>query len=203
MILSIVGAGGKTTLLHKLAAEYRSQGKKVFVTTSTHMFIEPDTLLTDDADTIISELEEKNYAMAGIQEGEKIRTLSKETYEKVCPHADIVLVEADGSKHLPIKYPNEMEPVIYENTEEIWIVFGLHALGKNVQEAAFRPELVMQCLGISADTKITMEHIHVLIQKGYIEKLQKKYPDKKLKIYLSGAGGGLYDQEGKQISNHI
>ena len=48
MIQAVVGSGGKTTLIHRLAEEYRAQGKKVFVTTTTHMRIEADTLLTDD-----------------------------------------------------------------------------------------------------------------------------------------------------------
>ena len=63
MIIAVVGAGGKTTLIHKLAVQYRAEGKSVFVTTTTHMFIEENTLLTDDADTIIGELRENGYAM--------------------------------------------------------------------------------------------------------------------------------------------
>ena len=39
MIIAVVGSGGKTTLIKKLAEQYRAQGKKVFVTTTTHMFI--------------------------------------------------------------------------------------------------------------------------------------------------------------------
>ena len=119
MIISVVGSGGKTTLIKKLAARYRSEGKTVLVTTTTHMFLEEDTLLTDDADTIIGVLREAGYAMAGIPEGEKIKALSQKTYEEVCSFADVVLVEADGSKCLPLKYPNTTEPVIPENTDEI------------------------------------------------------------------------------------
>ena len=70
MIIAVVGSGGKTTLIKKLAEKYRAQGKKVFVTTTTHMFIEEDTLLTDDANTIIGVLREKGYVMAGIPERE-------------------------------------------------------------------------------------------------------------------------------------
>ena len=73
MIIAVVGSGGKTTLIKKLASQYLSAGKTVFVTTTTHMFIEKDTLLTDDPDTIIQRLKEKGYAMAGIVEGEKIK----------------------------------------------------------------------------------------------------------------------------------
>ena len=64
MIHAIVGAGGKTSLIKMLANQYRKEGKKVFVTTSTHMYIEKDTILSDDADVILKELEEKSYVMA-------------------------------------------------------------------------------------------------------------------------------------------
>ena len=83
MIISVVGSGGKTTLIKKLAGEYRQAGKRVFVTTTTHMFAEDDTLLTDDADVIIDRLQKTGFAMAGIPEGKKIKALSRETYEKV------------------------------------------------------------------------------------------------------------------------
>ena len=103
MIQAVVGSGGKTTLIHRLAEEYRAQGKKVFVTTTTHMRAEPDTLLTDDPEPILRALEQTGYAMAGIPEGEKIRALSPATYAAVCARADEVLVEADGSRRLPLK----------------------------------------------------------------------------------------------------
>ena len=92
MIRAFVGAGGKTTLIHEQAAAYRAEGKRVFVTTSTHMFLEPDTVLSDDPDVILAELDRKGYVMAGRPEGQKIRALSPETYAAVCDHADVVLV---------------------------------------------------------------------------------------------------------------
>ena len=49
MIYAIVGAGGKTGLMKEMAARFRQEGKSVFVTTTTHMFAEEDTLLTEDA----------------------------------------------------------------------------------------------------------------------------------------------------------
>ena len=80
MIISVVGSGGKTTLIKKLAKQYRAEGKTVLVTTSTHMFIEEDTLLTDDASVIIRALQEKGYAMAGIPAGIKIQSLSPKDF---------------------------------------------------------------------------------------------------------------------------
>ena len=132
MVTAFVGSGGKTTLIHRYAQKYRAEGLKVFVTTSTHMYIEQDTLVTDNADEIIAKLNADGYAMAGTLEQKdtrKIKSLSAETYNKVSRYADVILVEADGSKGMPIKFPNAKEPVIYGNTDEIVVVCGLTAMG--------------------------------------------------------------------------
>lgn len=182
MIYAIVGSGGKTTLLKRMADEYRSSGKKVFVTTTTHMFIEDDTLLTDDPEEIIQALRARGYVMAGIKEGDKIRALSEETYLAVCDHADMVLVEADGSKRLPLKYPNSTEPVIPANADEIIVVCGLNALGQKAKDVCHRLELVKDCLGITDDTLIESYHIQKLVTEGYLNPLRETYPDKKITL---------------------
>ncbi len=182
MIIAVVGSGGKTTLIKKLADRYRSEGKTVFVTTSTHMFIEEDTLLTDDAGTIIQALKETGYAMAGIWDRNKIKPLSKETFDAVCSCADVVLVEADGSRRVPLKFPNATEPVIPENTEEILVVCGLNALGQKAKDVCHRLELVKECLGIEDDTVITPAHIQKLVTEGYLKPLHTAYPTVKISV---------------------
>lgn len=182
MIKALVGSGGKTTLLKKLAAQYLAEGKTVFVTTTTHMFIEENTLLTEDAEEIIRTLQTTGYAMAGKTDGEKIIALSKETFDTVCAHADVVLVEADGSKQMPLKYPNDREPVIPEHTDEIIIVCGLQALGRPAKEVCHRLALVREVLGIHDETIITPVHIQKLLQEGYLSPLRNTYPDVKLTI---------------------
>ena len=183
MIVAVVGSGGKTTLIKKLAEKYRAEGKTVLVTTTTHMFIEEDTLLTDDADTILRALKKKGYAMAGLPAGEKIKALSPAAFRAVSNHADVVLVEADGSKHKPLKFPNATEPVIPEHTDEIIVVWGPHGLGRPAREVCHRLELVLECLGIDGDTPITREHVSQLLKKGYLNPLKKQYPEIKIRVY--------------------
>ena len=206
MVIAVAGSGGKTTLIKELARKYRLEGKKVFVTTTTHMFVEEDTLLTDDPIEIIGKLESVGYVMAGLLEDnctrntaqnitsidpfhqavkplQKIKSLSSNTYEKVCPHADIVLVEADGSKRMPLKYPNSREPVIPDNTDEIIVVTSLLAVGKPAKEVCHRLELVKECLKIHDETIITKEHILKLLDEGYVKPLKSKYPHVTLTVY--------------------
>ena len=191
MIRAIVGAGGKTSLIKRMANEYRKQGRKVFVTTSTHMFVEEDTLVTENVDNILKELEASGYVMAGSPCGEKIQALPKEVYEEVCKYADEVLIEADGSKHLPLKFPNENEPVIYDNVEEIIVVCGLHGLEKTAKESVHRWELAKKYIGLDENEVIRPTHLQELLRKGYIEPLREKYEDKVIKIEPN-AGEGMY-----------
>lgn len=193
MMISVIGSGGKTTLIKNLADRYRSEGKTVLVTTTTHMFIEEDTLLTDDAGVIIQALKETGYAMAGIFDRNKIKPLSGETFDAVCAHADVVLVEADGSRRLPLKYPNATEPVIPEGTDEIIIVCGLNALGQKAKDVCHRLELVKDCLGIDDNTVITPVHIQKLVTEGYLNPLREMYPNVKISV-CPRHDGSLYQR---------
>ena len=185
LVIAMVGSGGKTTRIHKLTEKYRNQGKKVFVTTTTHMYEEPGCILSGNMEEIVVKLNTCGYCMAGLSaENGKIKALALEVYEAVCEYADIVLVEADGSKGKPVKFPAEHEPVIPDNVNEIHIVTGLCAVGKPLKEVCHRKELVQKCLGVSEDTILTKEHLEMLLQKGYVEPLKKEYPKATIKIFL-------------------
>ena len=62
-------------------------------------------------------------------------------------YADIVLVEADGAKRLPIKIPREGEPVIPENTDICIVCMGIDAVGKKISEKCFRYERAAKLFG--------------------------------------------------------
>ena len=203
MVIAIVGSGGKTTILKQMAETYRSQGKKLFITTTTHMYIEKDTTLSDDASIIIHKLESDGYVMAGIPEGEKIAPLSIKTYNTVCSYADVVLVEADGSQHMPVKYPSTNVPVIPDNVDEIIIVTGLHGLNRPAIEVCHRLNLVKQCLGIEDHTLITLEHMIKLLKEGYVEPLTKQYPNIRIAVYVAHDGTKRQTENASFIMNQL
>lgn len=188
MITAVVGSGGKTTLIHELAKRYRSEGRKVLVTTSTHMWLEEGAVLSGRAEDIMEALGRTGYAMAGTREGEKLAPLSPQVYEEVCRYADIVLVEADGSKGLPVKFPASWEPVIYPNVDEIIVVCNLSGLGKPISETVHRPELAAECLGVSLDTKLTVGCVQTLLRKGYLEPLRAEFPGKTVRLHINQNG---------------
>lgn len=139
-IISVIGAGGKTTLLHHLAEGYRRKGLRVLVTTTTHMLIEADTDLSCDSFVIGHKLETDGYCMAGVrcEEPKKICALPHQVLENLYAVADIVLIEADGAKHHSLKYPAAHEPVIVPETTEVILLMGLWELGRPAETVVYR-----------------------------------------------------------------
>ncbi len=81
---------------------------------------------------------------AGGPEGKVIRKLTAlpETLRKsLMRMADVVFVEADGAKRLPLKLPAAHEPALEKETEAVICCAGLSALGRRAGEAVFRREL--------------------------------------------------------------
>ncbi|MCB2192081.1 MAG: putative selenium-dependent hydroxylase accessory protein YqeC [Deltaproteobacteria bacterium] len=145
-LVSIVGAGGKTSLMEALASEQAAQGKAVLATTTTHIFrpsgevlIEPHEdwlperigrVLTPGAClTVASE-------SSVVQGRTKLKGLQHQNIDWLWEGAlaPLILVEADGARRLPLKAPRTHEPVLPLSTTVLVGVMGLSALGQPVDE---------------------------------------------------------------------
>lgn len=174
-IISVIGAGGKTSLLHKMSDYYLGKKETVLLTTTTHMMLERDTDISCDIFSIIERIKNDKYCMAGkICDGskKKIQALPLEILKWIMPYVDNILIEADGAKHYSLKYPLESEPVIFEFTTDVYLVLGLWDIGKYCKDVIFRFEDMSFELGTKADEKVTFEHIKQ-IQKVYEKRLRK------------------------------
>lgn len=145
--IAIIGAGGKTTALRTLAHAFAAQ--RVLVTTSTHIFplTPPDcriSLIDPTPDTLLAQLRLPGAVCAGQQANDgKLCALPPELLAQAAHTADIVLCEADGAHHLPLKLHRTDEPVLPPQTDLCLIVAGLSALGKPVCETVHRYALYL------------------------------------------------------------
>ena len=109
-VISLVGGGGKTTLLYALARHYSAQGQRVLVSTTTHIR-RPDANCAPDEAARDALWQAGTYAVAGVPaEGGKL-TMPPHLADWMA-EADTVLLEADGAKHHPCKAPAAHEPVL-------------------------------------------------------------------------------------------
>ncbi|MEG1254530.1 selenium cofactor biosynthesis protein YqeC [Clostridium sp.] len=126
-VISIVGAGGKTTLMFTLAEELKSRGR-VLVTTTTkiytpaksqynHLIIKENIHdnVESNEDLIHDSLGIYVYGSAINEEGKLIGIEDKDLIRETLTY-DYTLIEADGSKKKPVKGWNNHEPVISEIT---------------------------------------------------------------------------------------
>ncbi len=164
-VVSVVGAGGKTSMIREMAREYAAGGGRVIVTTTTHMMKEDlPWFLTEPSEERMDGLM-KRYGQVwiGLPSGHgKIQSLPPEFLPCIWRRNVPVLIEADGARRLPLKVPAGHEPVILPETTHVLSVYGLDALGKRLDEACFRPELAEIMLGKERTQQVTEEDIAAL-----------------------------------------
>jgi probable selenium-dependent hydroxylase accessory protein YqeC len=151
--LSFVGAGGKTTLIEYFAAEAIRRGKRVAITTTTKIWTKEPYVLW--ADLGRGEARPDFVRVGKAVEDGKLTALEAEEVAELGSAYDLVLIEADGSKGRPLKYPAEYEPVIPSFSDHVIVVAGLDALSGRADEQIFRWKLFEEATGLAGDTRVT------------------------------------------------
>lgn len=172
-VISFVGAGGKTTWIYALARELRMTGKRVLIVTTTHMK-RPIRwgVLTGNYLDIAEQLDKEGIAVAGIPcENGKMTYIGDALFQEVSPLADIILIEADGSKRMPLKIFDTREPVILPQTQLILCLAGISALGKTIADGCFR----WQKRRVQPQTILTPSVFSTIWKEGCLDMLAKQY----------------------------
>src|SRR4030042_4535629 len=154
-VVSLVGAGGKTTTMFRLADELAAEGWKVIGTTTTMIWHEDrceSVVLEPDATRLLekvrAELTRHNRitVAVGLDEAQgKLIGVEPALVDALIalPEVDIVIVEADGAKGRSLKAPAAHEPVIPSSTSVLTPVAAVDALGQPLGERTVqRPESV-------------------------------------------------------------
>ena len=149
-VITVVGAGGKTSTIFELGNELSNLNKKTNITTTTHMKLYKDFLLIDEdfnIENLKKILQKNNLIKIGKKESDyKVKSLDEDTLKRCIDISDFLLIEGDGSKRLPLKAPKDNEPVIIQETDLVIGLIGFDSLDKKIEETCHRPELVSKLL---------------------------------------------------------
>ena len=192
-LVSLTGAGGKTTLMWALAKELAFSGQRVIVTTTTHI-IRPagEVILEPDPQAILEKLAGgplpgQTLTLAADEKpsagGPKLSGLAAETVDLLWNQgaAEYLLVEADGSKRRPIKAPRDHEPVIPAQTTVVVGLIGLSGLDREAdQEVVFGFSEFLEITGLRPGETIGPVHAAALI--GHDQGLFKSAPGEARRI---------------------
>lgn len=159
-VVSVVGAGGKTSTIEYLAEEYRILNRKAIVTTTTHMYRPSgwNWCREDNIRAVEDALKTGSVLWIGLPFGEdKISSPALPLLNYLREKGIPLLVEADGARRLPFKVPGEKEPVVLPYSNMVIGILGMDALGRPIREVSFRPSLTAEYLKKSEDALITEE----------------------------------------------
>jgi probable selenium-dependent hydroxylase accessory protein YqeC len=147
-IVSIIGGGGKTSLMFRLAKELADSGKNVLTTTTTKIFMptpdqSPFTIIEGSIDELVKKSRTRLKHYPHFSAGRNY-DLTKGKLDGFTPDSinelwqarlfDWIIVEADGARQKPLKATASHEPQVPEATTHLVLVTGLDAIGTPLDE---------------------------------------------------------------------
>ncbi len=169
-VVSLVGAGGKTSLMFKLARELSLTGESVLTTTTTKIHeprpdqcpcvIVSDSVaqLLDEARRLTGRHHHITMAHKRLPDEGKLIGIAPEAVDAIWRRHlfQWIVVEADGAAGRPLKAPADHEPVIADCTQCVVGLSGLSGVGQPITDQwVFRPERFAELAGMPQDSIVT------------------------------------------------
>lgn len=211
-VLAFTGGGGKTSSIYHLAAEGVKRGKTILIMTTTHMLAprEHTVFLKDgklDFGQVGKKLSEDGVVIVGDKvSGKKMSFVGETVFRELLEMAELILVEADGSRHLPIKVPASYEPVIPSKIDEIISVCGLSCYERRASEVCFRleearkiRERYVENLQGDEEWVIREKEIMYLMREGFLAPLREREKGARVSLMLTQADTERLEKVGMDI----
>jgi probable selenium-dependent hydroxylase accessory protein YqeC len=167
-LVSIVGAGGKTSLLYGLGRELSAAGKPTLLTTTTRIMYPSRgevsrVVLGPEDDTTVGKIRSgfdgANLVLAGRERSDsKIIGYDPGFVERLHSggYGWTVVAECDGARGKSLKVPNENEPPLAASTGVYVVVTGADSFHKPVTSPeVFNPEGVASVSGVGLDATVS------------------------------------------------
>ena len=170
-VISLCGAGGKTTLMFALARELIARGERVLLTTTTQIASDEAagpwaSFAATDVDRVLEGARRLLPAAAGAviaysavsHDRSKLVGFAPDVIDRVSGSRELdrILVEADGAARKPLKAPAAHEPVIPSSTDALIVVSGLNGVGQALRDDhVFHPEMWARLTGVARDSLVT------------------------------------------------
>ncbi|MFZ7126659.1 MAG: selenium cofactor biosynthesis protein YqeC [Desulfobacterales bacterium] len=212
-VISIVGAGGKTTLMFNMAAIMAAARQAVLTTTTTKIRPParsqcPRMVIARTMTDLVQGLEgfpdRFRHVTAGAEyltAEDKLRGYTTEMITTLWQSGLFawVIAEADGSAGRPLKWPAGHEPVVGRVTRYVVAVVGLRAVGKPLDHTmVHRPERYAKGTGLAPGDAVTPASVaRALLREDGI--LKGTPPGSKRIIFLNTAGQPALEKSGMAV----
>lgn len=169
-VITIVGAGGKTSFMLYLASELKQYGK-VAVTTTTKIYPPEDEdfdyMYIGDGKSILQSQYNNNgvYVIgSSINDDGKITSVKESLIVELSKMLDYVLIEGDGSKRKPLKGWRCDEPLVPSITTKTVGIIDIQSVGLEIcEDNIHRCSIFTSMTNSKNGEKVTVEHLKKII----------------------------------------
>jgi probable selenium-dependent hydroxylase accessory protein YqeC len=186
-VVAFAGAGGKSAAILQVAQEITGAGMTVLTVPTTKMFLgeverlgplvtaeDPQELAAQVRAALSSDNPSVVAGRARISKG-RVDGVEPDVVEALAPLADVVLVEADGSRRRPIKGTAAHEPVVPTSATLVVAVGNVSALGSPVgEDHVHRPAIFSELTGIGPGQSITARAFARALTQGSLATVPPK-----------------------------
>ncbi len=213
-IISLVGAGGKTSAMLRLAKELSHENRRVLLTSTTHLeqktmgsnLIRYSGELTKETLRKIHKSipEDPVLVAKRLIRGGKIKGLSTLQAEQLNREVafDYMIVEADSAAKKPLKAPHRYEPAVPRCTTLFIAVAGYGIVGKKLNFSnTHRPRILSRIIGKPLESVIEPRDILTLLEhpQGL---LKGRPPATRTAVLLNNVSAGS-SEEAKELAREI
>lgn len=138
-IITVVGAGGKTSFINYLVNYYRKY-LKVLSTTTTKIYKPQeenyDTIIMLNDNENSRKIKNNSATVCGkyIDKDNKIVGLDFDELKRIIPNFDLIFIEGDGSKKKKLKGWREDEPIVYPYSTKTIGILDITAYNLDIKE---------------------------------------------------------------------
>lgn len=183
-VVAFAGAGGKSGAIVAVAGELAEAGMTVLAAPTTKMLVKEaerigPLLTSEDAGELRAKAESAFaggapavVASSGLISKNRVGGVDPAWISTLAPLADVVLIEADGSRRRPIKGTADHEPVLPDAATLVVAVANISAFGAPVnEEHVHRPELFSKLTGVGPGQSITARAFARALAEGSLANL--------------------------------
>ena len=174
-VVALTGGGGKTTLLYTLGGYLHRQGRRVLLSTTTRVY-PPGA---DEAVLWVGREPPSPQCRggvprlwgAGIDAAGKVVGVDPALFRAAAGAYDYLLVEADGSRGLPLKFWRPDEPVLPGGVTDVLCLASTHALGRPVADVLHRHAAAAELIALPRRVDAALWAALRLYQRDYLRRL--------------------------------
>ncbi|MEE9571713.1 MAG: selenium cofactor biosynthesis protein YqeC [Candidatus Neomarinimicrobiota bacterium] len=181
--IALLGGGGKTALLHKLADEYAKYYANVLQTSLTKTAFHPS-----DKPLILNEINIEKLELLKFERNplfiigekisnEKLKGISETDLNRIRHQFDITIFECDGARNKPLKAHTKYDPIVPEFATHTIIIVGADVVNTRISDGmVHRAELFCKSWNVRTDFQLNIDFIVKILtsNKGYISKLNNQ-----------------------------